>query len=331
MDTRGLTRRRAITIIATSIAGLASGRSVMDHTFVDYEWRGFAMGTDARIVFSGVENDSARMVAAMVSVEIERLESALSLFRDDSEIARLNRDKVLPEPTGDMRRALGLALEIAATTEGLFDPTVQALWEAYANWFAASPGADIPSQAMISEALGAVDWRRIKLTHNSIYLGDNQRVTLNGLGQGYVTDRIADLLRSHGFNHVLVDLGEQRAIGPRRDGAPWLIERQGTDGIDLTEGALATSEGSGCVLGGAGAFHHLFDPRTGRSPSQWQRVTVHHRSAAIADGLSTALYAAAAHELPDILERFGDIAVWTTDRDGGEQHWTSPFVAHEKA
>jgi thiamine biosynthesis lipoprotein len=296
----------------------------MEHTFVDYEWRGFAMGTDARIVFSGIEHASARAAAAMVSVEIERLERALSLFRDDSEIVRLNRDKTLPEPSGDMYRALGLALEIAATTDGLFDPTVQALWEAYADWFAASPDADVPSPALIAGALGAVDWRRIKLARSSICLGDNQRLTLNGLGQGYITDHIADLLRLRGFKHVLVDLGEQRAIGPRRDQTPWLIARQGISGIELTDGALATSEGSGCIIGAAGAVHHLFDPRTGQSPRQWQRLTVHHRSAAIADALSTALYAASAHELADFLTKFDGLIVWTTDQDGQERYWASP-------
>lgn len=324
MNSRCITRRRAITILATTIAGVASGRSTMDHPFIEYEWRGFAMGTDARIVFSGVEHASARAAAATVSIEIERLERALSLFRDDSEIVRLNRNKALSEPTGDMYRALGLALKVADATDGLFDPTVQALWEAYAGWFAASPDADIPPRALIAKALGAVDWQKIKLTRSSIYLGDDQRLTLNGLGQGYVTDRIADLLRTHRFDHVLVDLGEQRTLGCRRDGTPWLIARQGIAGIELAKGALATSEGSGCILGAAGAVHHLFDPRTGRCPLQWQRVTVHHRSAAVADALSTALYAASAEEIEAALSKFSGVTVWTTDHDGREQRWTSP-------
>lgn len=324
MDTRRITRRRAVTIFATTIAALASGRSATSDAFVDHEWRGFAMGTDARIVFSGVQDATARAAAAMVSVEIERLERILSLFRNDSEIVRLNRDKSLHEPSGDMYSALGLALTIADATNGLFDPTVQPLWDAYADWFAASPDAGVPSPALIAGARDAVNWRKVRLGRNSICLGQNQRLTLNGLGQGYVTDRIADLLRSHGFYHVLVDLGEQRAIGPRRDGAPWLIARQGISGIDLAEGALATSEGSGCILGAAGAVHHLFDPRTGSSPRQWQRVTVHHHYAAVADALSTALYAASAQELADFLTKFGDLTVWTSDDRGRERRWASP-------
>lgn len=326
MDAKRITRRRAITILASTIAGFAAGETGASHAAIDHEWRGFAMGTDAQIIFSGREPLVAREIAAAVEAEIERLEGALSLFRSESEISRLNRNKILIAPSGDMYRALELALQIAEATGGLFDPTAQALWEAYVDWFAATPNADEPPQSLLASAVHDVDWRKVKLTRNSIRLGDNQRITLNGLGQGYVTDRVADLLRLRGFKHVLVDLGEQRALGPRRDQTPWLIARRGAAGIKLTEGALATSEGAGCILGAAGAVHHLFDPRTGRSPRQWQRVTVQHRSAAIADALSTALYAASARELAGFLKRFDGIAVWTTDQSGQEQYWASSSV-----
>jgi thiamine biosynthesis lipoprotein len=320
------TRRRVITMLASAFAGCIAGRSAAKEAPGGYEWQGFAMGSEARIIFSGTDEASAHAVAAKVTAEIERLERALSLFREDSEIVRLNRDKILPNPTMDMYRALELALRIAAVTNGLFDPTVQALWEAHVDWFSASPDAGIPPRAVIAHALTAVDWRKIRLEYRSISLGPTQRLTLNGLGQGYVTDRIAHLLRLHGFEHVLVDLGEQRALGPRCDGRPWRIARQGTSGIELNDGALATSEGAGCILGAAGAAHHLFDPRNGRSPLQWRRVTVYHRSAAVADALSTALYAARAHELADMLARLDGVVVWTSDQTGAEQRWESPVA-----
>jgi thiamine biosynthesis lipoprotein len=91
----------------------------------------------------------------------------------------------------------------------------------------------------------------------------------------------------------------------------------------LSHGALATSEGEGYVFGAGGAAHHLFDPRTGRSAAQWQRITVHHRSAAVADALSTALYAASADEITAILTRLSGVSVWATDREGAERRWSS--------
>ena len=319
-------RRRALTILAASAAGLLVGGARSPVAAADFEWHGLAMGTDASMLFCGADAATAQAATAMAVREIERLEMALSLFRSDSEICRMNRDGHLDLPTGDMRRALALARALADATGGLFDPTVQALWEAYVDWFSAR-NVGLPPRETIATAMAAVDWRRIVLAADKITLGRGQRITLNGLGQGYVTDRIADLLRAQGFEHVLVDLGEQRALGPRRDGTPWPIAREGAAPFRLTHGALATSEGAGCVLGAGGAAHHLFDPHTGRSAGHWRTITVHHGSAAVADALSTALYAAPAADIPAILERFTGVAVWALDRDGQERYFGSETVA----
>ncbi len=319
------TRRRVITIFAAAAAGAMTGGPARPDE-ADYAWHGVAMGADATILFSGVEPETARSAIAAAAAEIDRLEGALSLFRDDSELRRLNREKVLHSPSGDMRRALALALNIADRSGGLFDPTVQALWEAHVDWFAAAPDAGLPPDEVIARARAAVDWRRILLEPDTIRTGEDQRLTLNGLGQGYVTDRVADLLYSQGLRHIFVDLGEQRALGPRQGGAPWLVARANAAPIALTSGALATSEGAGCVLGASGAAHHLFDPRSGRSASHWKKITVHHRSAAVADALSTALYVASADEIETLLPRFAGTVIWATDHNERERRWISPPV-----
>ena len=319
------TRRRVITIFAAAAASALAGGLARPRE-PDYAWRGAAMGADATILFSGVEPETARRAIAIAATEIERLEGALSLFRDDSELRRLNREKVLHSPSGDLRRALALALDVANSSGGLFDPTVQALWEAHVDWFAAAPDAGLPPDEVTARAREAVDWRRILVEPDTIRTGEDQRLTLNGLGQGYVTDRVADLLYSQGLRHIFVDLGEQRAVGPRQGGEPWLIARTSTAPLALTTGALATSEGTGCVLGAAGAAHHLFDPRTGRSAAYWKKITVHHRSAAVADALSTALYVASANEIEALLPRVAGTVIWATDHDERERRWISPPV-----
>lgn len=325
MRHEAVTRRRAISILAATAASVAASARPTAATgatgATELEWRGLAMGTDARIVFCGATEDKVRVMARTIVAEIERLERALSLFRADSDICRLNRTGSLTAPSGDLCRALALALAIAEATGGLFDPTVQALWEAHVDWFSLAPTAALPPDGALAAARTAVDWRKIRLTGDCVALGPGQRITLNGLGQGYVTDRIADLLRAHGFEHVLVDLGEQRALGPRNDRTPWWVERGNGGRIALVDGALATSEGAGCILGAAGAAHHLFDPRSGRSAQRWRRITVHHRSAAVADALSTALYAASAAEIATLVTSRPRVAVWATDRDGRDRHW----------
>ncbi|PDT90861.1 thiamine biosynthesis protein ApbE [Bradyrhizobium sp. Y36] len=315
------TRRRAITIFASAAAVAIAGPA--SPARADFEWRGTAMGADARILFNDIEPAEAKGIASLVEAEIDRLENELSLFRSGSELCRLNRDGALTAPGGDLRRALALALEIAAVTNGLFDPTVQALWEAHVDWFADKSHTGLPPQAVIACARQAVDWRTVRIEPDSIRLGDNQRLTLNGLGQGYVTDRVADMLAAKGFTNILVDLGEMRAIAPRHDGSPWLIARNGAAPLQLAEGALATSEGSGCVLGADGSAHHLFDPRSGRSAAHWRTVIVHHRSAAMADALSTALSIASAGEIQALLPRLSGTAIWATDPAGHRSTWTA--------
>jgi len=318
-----ISRRRAITIFAAAGGGLAVGRAT-PQAAPSYVWTGVAMGADAQILFSGCTEQTARRVVPLINSEIERLERALSLFRDDSEICRLNREGALDAPSADLRRALALALDTAAASGGLYDPTVQALWETHVDWFSANPDAGLPPEPMVAAARAAVDWRRIALFSDAIRLGERQRITLNGLGQGYVTDRVADLLHERGFQHVLVDLGEQRALGPRENGTPWSIGRANGTPIALADGALATSEGSGCILGAGGAAHHLFDPRTGRSASHWRRIIVAHRSAAVADALSTTLYVASPQEIGALLTHFSGLTVWATDDSGRERRFDAP-------
>jgi thiamine biosynthesis lipoprotein len=321
MSAERLSRRRVLTIFAATAASFAGGGPLRAE--VDYEWRGVAMGADARMLFSGIAPADVQAAVGTALAEIERLERALSLFRSDSEICRLNRDGVLHSPSADMRRALALALAVSDATGGLFDPTVQALWEAHVDWFSGNPDAGPPPSHRIAAARAAVDWRRIAVDADAIRLGKGQRITLNGLGQGYVTDRVADLLHAGGMDCVLVDLGEQRALGPRRDGSPWLIAREGASSIALTRGALATSAGAGCVLGAGSTAHHLFDPRTGRSAGTWRHVTVHHGSAAVADALSTALYAASAREIDNLFARFAGTEVWAQDEESRAHRWTA--------
>ena len=179
---------------------------------------------------------------------------------------------------------------------------------------------------VIANARAAVDWRKILLEPDNIHVDERQRLTLNGLGQGYVTDRVADLLHSLGLRHILVDLGEQRAIGPRRGGAPWLVARANATPIALTAVRLRPPK----VRAACSA---LPAPRTicsiraaAAAPRIGKRITVHHRSAAVADALSTALYAASGDEIEALLPRFAGTVIWATDHDDRERQWISPPV-----
>ncbi len=64
-----------------------------------------------------------------------------------------------------------------------------------------------------------VDQNAISIEDNEIrFLKPGRQITLNGVAQGYISDRVADLLKANGVEHVLVNLGEMVTIDDERRG-----------------------------------------------------------------------------------------------------------------
>jgi thiamine biosynthesis lipoprotein len=324
MTARPITRRRALTVLATG-AGMAliPGRASAEAPRL-FEWRGTALGGPARIALYHVERSAARAAIAACVAEIERLENEFSLYRAGSALSRLNREGVLDAPSQDMRRLLSESLRFAELSDGTFDISIQPLWRLYAEHFAARTNdVSAPSPEAVAAALTRVNYRRIAVSPGRIALGSGMALTLNGIAQGYITDRVADLLRARGWRHVLIDLGELRALEGRADGRPWLIDVADGGGrtgqgprIPLADRAVATSCGAGSPFEPTARHHHLLDPRRGASANRYRCVTVAAPRATTADALSTALYLTPPHGVERLLRRAGPAEAWLIDNMG---------------
>ncbi len=240
-------------------------------------WRGRALGAEAQIRISGLSEQDAGPLFNAISQEIDRLERVFSLYRVTSEISQLNATGRLHLPSDDLRAVLDLSWEIHLASDGAFDPTVQTQWRLRASGAAEVPAAP-GFEAVRVEAKG------IQFTQPDMAL------TLNGIAQGYIADRIAELMRRQGLRDVVIDTGEIIALGRRPDGAAWRAGVSDPGGAlvartRLSDCALATSSPFATRLGEEG---HILDPRTGRTPLHWQTLSVRHESAAIADAVSTA-------------------------------------------
>lgn len=319
-----MTRRRAITICAGAGAGAmaALGSPRGQAKMPEMEWRGQALGGQARITIRHADEAVARRVVGFCVGEIERLERIFSLYRSDSEILHLNREGRLDSPSHDFRLLLGEALRYGNLSGGAFDVTVQPLWRLYSSHFAARPETTKgPGRKEIERARTLVNYRNIDLDNGRAVLAHrNMEVTLNGMAQGYITDRIADMLRDAGMTDVLVDMGEIRAL----DGGTWKvgIEDPHQSGRTIRElsiegGAVATSAGLGSKFDGAGRFHHLFDPATGDSADNCLSATAIARTAMEADALATALAVSPHEKAGNLVRAFrGSRAIIVTARGG---------------
>ena len=253
------------------------------------EWRGTALGADARIIVTGPEADAAlRDVSAL----LDRIEATFSLYRD-SELVRLNASGAAA-PSDLMIRALALCDRLHRATGGVFDPTVQPLWRALAE------GQD-PTAAQ-----AAVGWHRVMLGEK-VQLAPGQALTLNGMAQGLGADLVRDWLAARGFGQALVNLGEYAALG-----GPFRIGLADGGDTTLRGAALAVSEPGALRLAG---HSHILHP-AGAAPL-WSLVAVEADSATLADGLSTALVFTTANEARAIRADLGGIhRIWLGDANG---------------
>lgn len=318
-----VTRRRAIAIVAAASVACIPGIGNASRPRA-FAWRGTVMGTTARILLYHRDVAVAEVAIADAVAEIARLEAEFSLFRTDSALSRLNRTGALDAPSHDMARLLGNCRRFGDLTNGAFDITVQPLWNLMAEHFTRHAGDAMgPSAADIARACARVDYRAVDIAPGRISLPSGMAVTLNGVAQGYITDRAVDLLRARGWHNVLVDLGELRAIESHPDGRPWRITLDGTDGgdgdpttIDVIDRAVATSAGGATRFDAAGRYHHLFDPRDGTNRNHFRSITVEAATAELADAMSTAFAAAAPDEIIPMARRARVDRVWTVGHNG---------------
>ncbi len=253
------------------------------------------MGTQARIVFYARSETEARQAASRAFERIVELDDALSDWRADTELSRLNR---LPprnwHPVSqDLFDVLAMAQEVAQATDGAFDVTVGPLTQLWRRaWKSATP----PSPEEIEGALGCVGWKHLHLNpanRTVKFALDGMALDLGGIGKGYACDEALEALRAAGIRRALVDIGgDLAASGPPPGERGWRIGiGNGIDraSVALAYEAIATSGDSERFLETSGErFSHIVAPRTGQGLTHRTQVTVQAKTAAIADALASA-------------------------------------------
>ena len=310
-----LSRRRFITFVAAA-AGLPLLMKAGNSKARLARWAGTSLGAPAQIqLYHSDEGQAQRAIAAALD-ELNRCERIFSVYRADSAISALNRDGVLENAPEDFIVLLSRALSLARISEGVYDPTVQPLWQLYFRHFtAARPDPAGPSVQHVAAALSRVDWRAVEIDagrRRIAFARPGMGLTLNAGGQGYITDRVVDVLRAHGFASMLVDMGEPRALSVKPDGSAWRIgiadpadPGRTVATLDVVDKCVATSGGYGTLFDAAGVFTHLFDTRTGKTAPALLGVSVVADLGIIADGLSAAMLLAPVDRRRAILKAAG--------------------------
>ena len=296
-----LTRRRLIRICAAATMGLALPTGPAKAAAGLHRWTGVALGARAEINLVLESPEEATYLFKRIEAEIRRLEAIFSLYRPDSEISRLNRDGNLAAPSQELVELLSLSRRLFELTDGAFDPTVQRLWEFHARQSLHASGSGV-KPGTPDALLARTGFDQIDVEADGIrFRNPGMAITLNGIAQGYITDRVATLLTAVGCLDILVDLGEISASGtaPPETGpvtAGWPVTLRPDPGqpdhqakVHLTNMAVASSARLGTTFDQAGTRSHILDPRSGEPVTNGLLgASVLAPTAALADGLSTA-------------------------------------------
>lgn len=254
-----------------------------------------ALGTDVSITALHVDSKTARSAIEDAFAELELVEQLMSIYRPDSQVSRLNRDGVFDRPHPYFVEVLRAAREMSRHSGGGFDVTVQPLWALFAE---TKKSGALPDAEAIQQARQQVNWRSIELSVSQVRLrGDGTAITLNGIAQGYASDKASEALRRRGVQHALINTGEIGTLGKSQDGDAWTVGIQHPRREDayislakLAGRCLATSGDYATTFSDDYRFNHLFDPHTGRSPTELSSVSIAAPTAMQADALSTAVF-----------------------------------------
>jgi thiamine biosynthesis lipoprotein len=244
-----------------------------------HSFAGPTMGSTYEVKFLG-EVPVAK-VRAEVESELAAVDRVFSLWRQDSEIAQFNAHQGT-EPFAASPRLLAavrLALELAERTGGAFDPTVQPLMQVYRQ--AQKTNSPIDEQALARAEL-RVGYRHLTIVGAALQKDRaDLEIDLDGIVAGLCADSIAARLEHLGVHAFYLQItGEVLCHGNKGEGQPWRIgirdpvaaarmQEDWVTTVPLLDRALCTSgDYENYLVSGGKAWHHVFDPRTGRNPER---------------------------------------------------------------
>jgi len=240
----------------------------------------------------------AQKAIQAVKTEMQRIDQSMSPYIETSEISLINRDaaqhpvKISPE----LFTLIQKAQAISALSNGTFDITFASIGYLYDY-----RKHQHPDNKTIKNNLANINYKKIKLlpaTSEIFFTQRHVRIDLGGIAKGHAVDRSIEKLKQLGIQYALVSAGgDSRLIGDKR-GKPWVtgIRHPRHKGqyiaiLPLENTAISTSgDYERFFIENDVRYHHIIQPKTGRSATSSQSVTVLGPDSTTTDALSTTLF-----------------------------------------
>jgi thiamine biosynthesis lipoprotein len=286
-------RRRFLLVSAGGWGAAALGAAAWQNSWAELpvvRRTTFALGTEVAITARHHSPAAANNAIDAAFAEL-RCRTAAQYLPPDSQLSVLNKG-------GQLTIRIRPLASCGTPSESPGRPARVRRPAAMGSVAAAAKEQCLPDVAAIAAARSHVDWRQVEVTANRIRLRQPEmKLTLNGIAQGFATDRVLAVLRAKGVEHALINAGELGSLGQSQRGDAWRVgiqhPRQPDSYIELADldgRALATSGDYETRFSADGRHNHILDPRTGYSPMELSSVSILAPTAMEADALSTACF-----------------------------------------
>lgn len=293
--------------------------------------------------------DEARLQTLAQGIEqtLNEVDGAMSTWKKDSELSRLNSKKdqsQWTELSPALFEVIQRAQEISAMTDGAFDVTIGPV----VNLWGFGPQArreQSPSEAELAGVMAVTGWEYLELDEQvrAIRSTEPQYIDLSGIAKGYGVDAVARYLDQEGVEAYLVEIGgEVRTRGKKPGGEVWRLAveepaeeasqgRQVNKIVALVDQAMATSGDYRNYYESQGQRHsHTINPDTGKPIShKLASVTVLADDCMTADALATAFNVMGYERAASLATRENIPAYFIVRGDNGfETHQTPAFSSY---
>ena len=284
----------------------------------------FIMGTVARIIGVAKDPDKAERCVEAAFEQLEKIESLMSSYKDDSEISRINRQAYGNAVKVEVLvfEVLEKSVEFGRLSGGAFDVTVGPLVEL---WRLAEKADKVPNKNLLEKDKARVGYENLILDGNEKsvrFAVEGMKVDLGGIAKGFGIDKALEAMKSQGATGGMIDIGgDIRCFGRPTDRKYWLIglqdPAQAKGGFETGEPlmvlkakdtAIATSGDYRRSLKiEGGKYHHIIDRNSGRGAEGLPSVTIIADDATKADALATAVSVMGAEKGLELVESLNDV------------------------
>lgn len=281
------------------------------------------MGTRLDVVLPGISVDLADAVCMQIHAELDRIEEKISIYKESSGFAVLNREAVLhPVKTDEeMFSLIEKLIHLSDLTCGYFDFTIGKL--SAMKITTSDNRLDTESLGKTVAAAGRHNIAVDKEKHTVFFNTENLKIDSGGFGKGYGLDHVKAILEAWKIESAFISFGESSilAMGNHPYGDAWKTGIQDIFDQDVSLFAFDLVNEAMSVSGinpqnnkkhGGG---HIIDPHTGVAVDCFRQSAVAGQYGLVAEVVSTALICAPEHYRFTIMEQFPDYRAVVIDYD----------------